>query len=100
MLTDVTVDLTNINLMPATEAEEVVQNVRMILATMKGTVPLDRSFGIDGRFIDEPISAARARAAAEITSAIHEQEPRAKVKKIFFDGDISGKLDVRVRIEL
>lgn len=100
MLTDVTLDMTNINLMPATEAEEIIQNVQMILSTQKFTVPLDRGFGIDGKFVDEPIGTARARAIAEITSAVNEQEPRARVKKIFFDGDETGRLSIRVRIEI
>lgn len=100
MTTDVTVDLKEINFMPATEVEEVIQNVQMILATAKGTVPLDRAFGIDGRFLDEPINAAQARAAAEITSAINSQEPRARVQKVFFDGTLAGGLGISVRIEI
>lgn len=100
MLTDVTLDVTDINLMPTSEAEEIIQNVRCILATQKFTVPLDRSFGIDGKFLDEPISTARARAVSEITSAVNEQEPRARVKKIFFDGNETGRLSIRVRIEI
>ncbi|MBR4384117.1 MAG: GPW/gp25 family protein [Selenomonadaceae bacterium] len=100
MVTDVAVDLTNVNLMPSTEYEEVVQNVQMILATMKGTVPLDRNFGIDGRFLDEPTGVVQARAAAEITSAINSQEPRARVQKVFFDGDLAGNFGISVRIEI
>lgn len=100
MLTDVVVDLSNINLMPATEVEEITQNVQMIIATMKGTVPLDRSFGIDGRFLDEPVGVAQARAVAEITSAVNSQEPRARVKKVIFGGDLTGKFGITVRIEI
>lgn len=100
MLTDVIVDLSDVNLMPATEIEEITQNVQMILATMKGTVPLDRAFGIDGRFLDEPTGVVQARAAAEITSAVNSQEPRARVKKIFFNGDLTGNFGITVRIEI
>lgn len=98
MLTDVTVDLSNINLMPTSEAEEIIQNVRTILLTYVGSVPLDRGFGIDNKIVDEPISVVRSRAVAEITEAINKFEPRAKVKKCYFDGDISGKLRVRIEI--
>ena len=100
MTTDITLDLTDISLMPATETEEIIQNVRMILMTQKYTVPLDRGFGIDGKFIDEPIPAVQARATSEITSAVNKCEPRARVKKVFFDGDESGRLGIRVRIEI
>ena len=100
MTTDITLDLTDISLMPASETEEIIQNVQMILMTQKYTVPLDRGFGIDGKFIDEPIVAAQARATSEITSAVNSQEPRARVKKVFFDGDETGRLGIRVRIEI
>ena len=100
MTVDVRPTLTNVNLMPATELEEIVQNVQMILATFKGTVPLDRNFGIDGRYLDEPINAVQARATAEITSAVNSQEPRAKVQKVLFAGTLDGHLDMTVRIEI
>ena len=99
-LFDVKVDLRDVNLMPSTEIEEIVQNVQMIVLTMRGTVPLDRAFGVDGRFLDEPINAAQARAVAEITSAVNTQEPRARVQKVFFGGEIDGRLDITVRIEI
>ena len=37
--------LSEVNFAPASERDEVVQNVRTILATRVGTVPLDRDFG-------------------------------------------------------
>ena len=40
-----------INFAPATIAEEVMQNVRMIISTVKYSVPMDREFGIDGAVI-------------------------------------------------
>lgn len=32
---------------PATETEEILQNLRTILVTAMGSVPLDRAFGVD-----------------------------------------------------
>lgn len=100
MTVDVRPTLSNVNLMPSTELEEIVQNVQTILATFKGTVPLDRAFGIDGRYLDEPVNAVQARATAEITAAVNSQEPRARVKKILFTGGLDGRLDITVRIEI
>lgn len=100
MFIDVRPTLIDVNLMPSTELEEIVQNVQTILATMRGTVPLDRTFGIDGRFLDEPVNAAQARATADITSAVNSQEPRARVKKVFFGADNGGNVDITVRIEI
>ena len=42
-----------INFAPATIAEEVMQNVRMIISTIKYSVPMDREFGIDAQSISQ-----------------------------------------------
>lgn len=102
MTIDVTAaTLSDVKIMPATELEEIAQNVAMILATEKFSVPLDRTFGVDANLIDLPINAAQAKLTAEIATAIREQEPRARVKKCFFSGDVDdGQLIATVRIEV
>ena len=47
-----------------TQAEEVVQNVRTLLATAPGTVPLARALGVPQDMVDLPQSAAAARLQA------------------------------------
>ena len=76
-------------LMPSTEIEEVLQNVRMILLTTKGSVVLDRSFGVEGAMLDAPISVSQARMTAAIARAVKEQEPRARVQEVRYAGDMS-----------
>ena len=100
MTVDVIIDLRDVKIMPEDEIAEIVQNVQMIIATTKFTVPLDRNFGIDARFLDEPVNIAQARASAEITSAVNSQEPRARVQKILFDGDLTGRFAITTRIEI
>lgn len=46
MKVDVSAGMTGINFSPHSIAEEVIQNVRCILATRKGSVPFDRAFGV------------------------------------------------------
>ena len=65
-------------------AEEVLQNVSVILATVKGSVPLDRGFGTLWQIVDEPRPVALQRAKADIIDAIDEHEPRAVVEEIRF----------------
>ena len=48
-----------INFAPATVADEIEQNVRMIISTPKGTVALDRDFGIDYDLVDQPTPGPR-----------------------------------------
>lgn len=101
MTYEVTVDLSNIKIMPSTEIEEVLQNVQMILATMQLTVPLDREFGISANVIDTPISATQARLTAEVAAAVRKFEPRARVERINYGGDApDGNLNMSVVVEI
>lgn len=101
MTIEVTNDLPEINLMPETEIEEIAQNIRTILNTVQGSVPLDREFGIDSTLIDMPINAAQAKATANIATAINTYEPRARVKNVSFNGNnLEGLADFKVTVEL
>lgn len=101
MTYEVSVDLRDVKIMPSTEIEEVLQNVQMILATMKLTVPLDREFGITANVIDTPISATQARLTAEVAAAVRKFEPRARVERINYGGNApNGELNMTVVVEI
>lgn len=89
-----------LNLAPATLAEEVLQNVRMIISTVKYSVPMDREFGIDGAVVDRPINIAKARITNEIFRAVRRYEPRAVIESIDFDGDESGQLTPKIKVQI
>lgn len=88
----------------ATGVTEIIQNVKTIMSTVLGTVPLDRAFGIDGEFVDQPLPVAQARAAAAMVTAVEKWEPRVQVQKITWVDDPAGAADGRlvpnVRIKL
>ena len=56
----------NVDFSPATEVEEIFQNVRTILTTPKGTVPLLRDFGFSFEHLDKPIHLAQSLTRTEI----------------------------------
>lgn len=89
-----------VNLSPADEIEEVLQNVRMIIGTMKGTIPLKRNFGIDNEIIDLPMPIARAKIVNEIVKQVRENEPRAIIKRIEMASDMNGSLKPRLELEV
>ena len=89
-----------LNLAPATLAEEVLQNVRMLISTVKYSVPMDREFGIDGAVIDRPVNIAKAHLSNEIFRAVRRYEPRAVIESIEFNGDESGKLTPTIKIQI
>lgn len=101
MIIDLTAELKDINLVPATEYEEILQNVRTIITTLKKTVPMDREFGINGDLVDLPIAAAQAKLTGEIVAAVSRYEPRAKVLSVSYEGkEMEGTMQPKVRIKL
>lgn len=72
---------------PESPTAEVLQNVRTILNTRVGTVPLARDFGISWEHVDMPMPVARSVMQGVIIDAIEEFEPRARVENVTFDGD-------------
>lgn len=81
-----------IDFAPASVVEEVIQNVRTIITTIKYSIPLDRGFGIDGDVVDLPINVAQAKLTNEIFRAIRRYEPRAVIESISFKGEDTGRL--------
>ena len=89
-----------INFAPANLVKEVVQNVRTICTTSKYSVTMDRLFGVNAVIADRLTPRAIAEMQAELIQAIRRFEPRCRVKKVSFDGDIDGRLTAKVRIEI
>jgi len=90
---EVTPTEVSVNFSPSSELEEILQNVRTIIGTRKGTVPLDRDFGLDWSFVDKPINVAQALVSAEIAKQVRKYEPRARIISISLVEDLTGALD-------
>lgn len=82
--------------------KSVLQAIKIILTTPKGTVPMYRDFGVNMDFLDLPAPGAEQRARMEIREAIEAWEPRARVVSITFsrEGQQSGTLIPTVEVEL
>ncbi len=89
-----------IDLAPKTTVEEVLQNVRTIISTIKYEIPLDRGFGIDGDVIDMPMQQAQAKLTQEIFRAVRQYEPRAIIEFISFSGNESGRLTPKLEVSI
>ena len=82
-----------IDFAPASEIAEILQNIRTILSTRVGTVPLDRNFGLTWKHIDKPYLVARALMKVEIIEAIQKYEPRARVESVEFDESLKNAME-------
>jgi len=95
-------DLKRIRLNEADTVSSVLQNIAIILTTRQQSVPLYRYFGLPMQFVDKPMEVAKTMMIAEITDAIREFEPRARVVGITFTTDNSnpGRLIPIVEVEI
>ena len=101
MVIEIPTEIKTVSIIPESEIEEIAQNVRMILHTFKGQVPLDRNFGIDSEIIDMPVNVARTKMTTRIVKAVNDSEPRVKVKEVKFSGDaVDGLVVASVVVEL
>ena len=78
---------------PETAAAEIVQNIRTILSTRVGTVPLHRDFGISWEHVDKPYPVAKQLMMVEIIEAVEKFEPRAKVESVEFDESVEDAIE-------
>ena len=64
--------------------KSVLQNIQVILTTIKGSDPHRPEFGLDiAAFQDKPLTALdKGKVKAEVVEAIETWEPRAKVSQI------------------
>ena len=84
---------------------EIIQNIRTILTTPRGSVPLDRDFGVDAALVDDPQPAVQARLTAEIVDAVERYEPRARVTQVTWEQiaeseTAAGRLVPRVKVRI
>ncbi len=81
---------------------DVLQNIAVILATPKGSVPLDREFGLTTVFLDKPTPVAKMIMRAEVREAIERWEPRAQFVSMTFEERVTqpGTLWPTVEVEI
>lgn len=94
-------DEIEINLLPGTVEEEVMQNIWFILSSLEFDCPLERELGLNGSFIDKPIEVSKALLTADIYDKVEKFEPRAEIVEISFDIDYdTGKITPTVEVEI
>lgn len=95
-------DLGNIRMNESETVNAVLQNIALILATPKGSVPFYREFGLSQEFLDKPMPVAKVMMIGEVREAIESWEPRAAVVNIrFAENPLEpGRLTPTVEVEI
>ena len=78
----------------------VLQNVAVILATPRGSVPLYRDFGLPQNAVDRPVNIAQGMLRAQIKEAVETFEPRAEVVGVSFEQDEDSPGALRPIVEV
>ncbi len=96
----ITNKLKTINLLPNTFEEEIAQNIYTILNTIKGTVALNRNFGIDIGFIDDVSDKGLVKCKMAVLQSISTYEPRVEVIKVNVKKDVASSEEDDFYIEV
>lgn len=82
-----------------TNKESILRQLTVLYGTRKGEQALDRSFGIDWSFMDQPTEIAKAMLSAEIITKTNTYVPAVAISAIDFTADINGNLIPTVSVE-
>lgn len=96
-----TTETVDLNILPTTVEEEVVQNLWVLFSSLEYDCPLDRGLGMKADYIDRPIETAKALATSDIYEKTEAYEPRAEIVDITFSADYEkGILKPIVEVEV
>lgn len=85
--------LKNIDLDPANTHQEVLQNAAIILDSIRGSIPMVRGLGINGRFKDRRMNVIENEIVADIYDQFDKYEPRAIISEVRLEIDhFSGRM--------
>lgn len=90
--------LEELNFEPDDEAEEIAQNVAVLMATPKGNVPLARGMGLSMRHRDQPPYIAQMMLESELTDVVSEYEERAEIAISKAETDEGGDMKATVEV--
>ena len=75
-----------------TNKEAIYRQLTILYGTRTGEQALDRNFGLDWSFFDQPLEVAKALLSAEIITKTNTYIPKVEVSAIEFYADITGNL--------
>ena len=81
--------------------QDVLRCLRVLYGSEVGSLALDRDFGIDWSFLDQPILIARAMLESELIQKTRRYETRANITEVTWSGDaMQGQMIPKVVVEL
>ena len=90
----------NMEVMPATEADEIIQNIGTILSIPQGSAPMCRNVGLSNEAFMKPDVIGKALLTRDCFSAVAEQEERAQLMSVDFEWTERGKWGATLEVEI
>jgi len=80
-------DEMDLSLEPKTHIDEVVQQLYILLNTIKGECPMYRDFGINNEYLHMPINVIQTAITMAVMESVKKYVPEVKVVNIRFETD-------------
>ncbi|MCD8052267.1 MAG: GPW/gp25 family protein [Clostridiales bacterium] len=88
----------SLNFGPTDEAEEIAQNVAVLMNTPAGNVPLERGMGLRKDYLDSPPAVAQVKFEAELADTLDDYEPRATLLSTTAKTDEDGNMGITAEV--
>jgi len=81
--------------------EDTLKRLNILFGTPKGSVPLDRDFGLDHGFVDMPMNVARIKMMESCIIAVRRYEPEYMVRDMHFSpgSGEDGRYNIKVVVD-
>lgn len=89
---DVSSVVINLNGFPEDEAEDIRRCLETLYTVRTGEQPLDREFGIDNSFLDQPINIAKNLFTLEVIEKTKRYETRVEVEEVEYRFNGAGQM--------
>lgn len=89
---DVSSVVINLNGFPEDEAEDIRRCLETLYTVRTGEQPLDREFGINNSFLDQPINIAKNLFTLEVIEKTKRYEKRVEVEEVEYRFNGAGQM--------
>lgn len=77
-----------------------LQSVHAVINTRKGSVPMNRDYGLSQEFLDQPLNVAMPMIVADVKESVEDNVPGVEVSDVIVEYTDDGRLSVSVEVEV
>lgn len=89
----------NYTLLPGT-LEFIIQKVQMLITTIRGSLALNRDYGLSSEYTDKPMTLVYPALRYDIGTQIKKWIPEVEFKELFLESVEDGKMYFKIKVEV